>query len=344
MLSDRGSWTAHRLCVNTLKRSCDFELITLPQEMSESLSALFSGSFAGACSTFVGAPFDTVKVRLQTNASHFRSLNHCFTKTVREESFLSLYKGVYPAMTSAVLENSTVFFANSLIKEAIYVSTGRASTELSLKELACIGGLAGVFSATAICPAETLKCQHQAQLSTAATTARTSTTSVLKYSTWNNATLMVQREGISGLFRGLPAQLARDIPFNFVFFGGYECACHLFCYMKAQNMNGVAEENMYDHSKLSSIECVLAGGVAGVLGWTVTLPMDTVKSVVQASKEQIAVKEAVFDLWKKRGLKGFYKGYSAAVLRAFPANGALFLAYEVAENAFRLRPEQTSAL
>ena len=88
----------------------------------------------------------------------------------------------------------------------------------------------------------------------------------------------------------------------------------------------------HDHSHMSGAECVLAGGTAGVLGWTVTLPMDTVKSVMQVSPKPISVRRALQQIWVAHGLKGFYKGYGAAVMRAFPANGALFLAYEVVQS------------
>lgn len=43
------------------------------------------------------------------------------------------------------------------------------------------------------------------------------------------------------------------------------------------------------------------------------------------------------DLFRREGVRGFWKGYSAAVLRAIPANGAGFLAYGAIQ-AIRLRP------
>jgi len=221
-------------------------------------------------------------------------------------------------MTAAVLENSVVFFANSLIKRVWIWSkdqlghqkdiVGRHS--LSLSELAMIGGLAGVFSATAICPAETIKCRAQAHLSV---------NGAKPLHPIKIAKELVRNEGLRGLFRGLPAQYARDIPFNFVFFGSYEATCSSLC-------------NFYGyHSKdqLGAGELLVAGGFAGVAGWTFTIPMDVVKSRAQTTG--LCSRKVMLQILHESGFKGFFKGWSAAVLRAFPANGALFAAYEISE-------------
>lgn len=39
------------------------------------------------------------------------------------------------------------------------------------------------------------------------------------------ALTILRQEGLSALFRGLPALLARDIPFNALFFGCYDMYC-----------------------------------------------------------------------------------------------------------------------
>mmetsp|Transcript_6779 Transcript_6779/g.8546 ORF Transcript_6779/g.8546 Transcript_6779/m.8546 type:complete len:292 (-) Transcript_6779:448-1323(-) len=285
--------------------------------MNETLKPLLSGSFAGACSTVAGAPFDTVKVRLQTHSHRFNGFAHCFMGTIRDESVASLYKGVTPAMTAAVLENSVVFFANSCIKRMwtyaknnYYYEYEYASNDFSLSELAVIGGLAGVFSATAICPAETIKCRSQAHLSIPGSA---------KLSPIKIAHDLVKTDGIRGLFQGLPAQYARDIPFNFVFFGSYETACRGLCALHGYNSK----------NHLGTLDLLTAGGLAGVAGWTFTIPMDTVKSRAQISGR--CSRKVMYDIFRESGIKGFFQGWSAAVLRAFPANGALFAAYEISE-------------
>jgi len=58
---------------------------------------LISGTAGGIGITLVGHPFDTLKVRLQTQPVHkpvYRGLADCFMKTMKWEGFGGLYKGV----------------------------------------------------------------------------------------------------------------------------------------------------------------------------------------------------------------------------------------------------------
>ncbi len=41
----------------------------------------------------------------------------------------------------------------------------------------------------------------------------------------------MRADGVRGLFRGLPALLARDIPFNALFFGCYDAYCKLLLWL-----------------------------------------------------------------------------------------------------------------
>ena len=64
------------------------------------------GGSGAVLGTYVGMPFDTIKVRLQTSgAETFKSPWHCTLETVRHEGILALWKGSLPALTSALTEN-----------------------------------------------------------------------------------------------------------------------------------------------------------------------------------------------------------------------------------------------
>ena len=58
---------------------------------------LVSGTFSGIAVCLVGHPFDTLKVRLQTQPVDrpvYKGLLDCFVKTMRWEGIGGLYKGV----------------------------------------------------------------------------------------------------------------------------------------------------------------------------------------------------------------------------------------------------------
>lgn len=99
------------------------------------------------------------------------------------------------------------------------------------------------------------------------------------------------------------------------------------------------------------------GGLAGATAWSAVFPFDTIKSVVQTGvlpgggggpsqlQQQVAAGrrvgpppafgEALRAVLRHGGgvRGGLYRGWSAAVLRAFPANAALFWGVHTAEAA-----------
>jgi len=217
----------------------------------------------------------------------------------------SLYRGSVPAAVSAVTENGVVFAANAVLKRA---HNPRGET-LSLTETACLGGAAGVFSATAIAPSEVIKVRMQANPAA-----------------WAGPVDCVVRtvrgEGAASLFRGLPAQLARDVPFNFAFFGAYETVSR-----------GVAALRGVGKAELRVADQVAAGGLAGAAAWFVTLPADVVKTRVSMIREHDPrlgnlTLRVVRDTYNEGGVRAFFRGLAAVSVRAFPVNGALFASYE----------------
>lgn len=72
--------------------------------MSENVSPIkyfLSGGFGGICTVLAGHPLDTIKVRLQTmplpvngQAPLYAGTLDCAKKTIRNEGFRGLYKGM----------------------------------------------------------------------------------------------------------------------------------------------------------------------------------------------------------------------------------------------------------
>lgn len=73
--------------------------------------------------------------------------------------------------------------------------------------------------------------------------------------------------------------------------------------------------------------CRLAGQVA----WILSIASDTIKSRIQASDNLIApnIRNTFKDIISTQGYKGLFRGIEVAVIRAFPANAALFMGYEL---------------
>lgn len=80
---------------------------------------------------------------------------------------------------------------------------------------------------------------------------------------------------------------------------------------------------------------IISGGCAGIAAWLPCYPQDVLKSRIQSSVHKVSLAEATSSLFKTAGLKGFYKGFTPTMIRAFPANAATFLGYEFVMNLFR---------
>lgn len=129
---------------------------------------------------------------------------------------------------------------------------------------------------------------------------------------------MIKTHGYKSLLCGFDAQLMRDGVFYGVFFGGYD----LFCHTLQTAFPSIPEELNY----------FLSGGFAGMLGWIVAMPFDVPKTNIQ-SRYDTYVLGSYFPemarIYKQHGIAGFYNGLGPTLLRAFPANAALFCGVEM---------------
>lgn len=173
-----------------------------------------------------------------------------------------------------------------------------------------------MFSSTAICPAEIVKCRLQAALNAAGG----SSASRPKVSPVSVVLDVYRRDGLLGYFRGLPSLWLRDIPFNFIFLGSYETLCAGFVALGRKSK-----------SELNPGELVLAGGLAGMTAWGCVFPVDVIKSRTQVAQAGASggVFQVIRHVYRTEGARAFYRGCSAAILRAFPANAALLLGFEM---------------
>lgn len=77
---------------------------------------------------------------------------------------------------------------------------------------------------------------------------------------------------------------------------------------------------------------MLAGGIAGVSCWWSILPLDVVKSRLQADDptrpRYHGLRHCITETYRAEGLKAFVRGWHVAALRGFPACACLFLVYE----------------
>uniref|UniRef100_V9L626 Mitochondrial carnitine/acylcarnitine carrier protein n=1 Tax=Callorhinchus milii TaxID=7868 RepID=V9L626_CALMI len=287
--------------------------------MSDSQSAsagknLCAGGFGGMCLIITGHPMDTIKVRLQTQplpphgeTALYTGFLDCFSKTVRREGVRGLYKGMMAPFIGITPVTAVLFFGYGLGKK---LQQQNPEDPLTASQRFVSGMLAGFFSVSIITPAERIKCLLQVQRASGER----------HFSGALDCLRGVYRcSGIAGIYKGTGLTLARDIPATGVYFLTYE------------GLKDYLTPRGESVSELSVPRILLAGGTAGIMNWIVAIPADVLKSRFQTAPEGSfpnGFRDVLRELIEQEGIRSLYKGFSAVMIRAFPANAACFLGYE----------------
>ncbi|XP_056150960.1 solute carrier family 25 member 47-A isoform X2 [Lampris incognitus] len=141
---------------------------------------------------------------------------------------------------------------------------------------------------------------------------------------------IIKEEGILGLYRGAVPLMLRDGPSYATYFLTYTTICKWLTQSgkKGPEWSGV----------------MLAGGVAGMAGWTVGTPMDVVKARLQmdGARERKRYKgffHCISQTVQTEGAGVFFKSWGINCLRAFPVNMVVFVTYEVLISLLQARPD-----
>ena len=126
------------------------------------------------------------------------------------------------------------------------------------------------------------------------------------------------------MYRGLITQFYRDIPASAAYFTIFEFS------------------SFYGHKHIPSLKSqvinFVAGGLAGVLSWTLIMPFDVMKQRVQADVKRTTytgIWDCGIKSLQEEGLTVFFRGYTVVALRAFLVNAATLLAYVEFLKAFK---------
>ncbi|KAI4314470.1 hypothetical protein L6164_027376 [Bauhinia variegata] len=297
--------------------------------MGDVAKDLTAGTVGGAAQLICGHPFDTIKVKLQSQPAplpgqppKYAGAIDAVKQTLAAEGPRGLYKGMGAPLATVAAFNAVLFTVRGQMESLLRSHPG---APLTVQQQVVAGAGAGVAVSFLACPTELIKCRLQAQSALAGAGSETATV-VVKYGGPMDVARQVLRSegGMKGLFKGLVPTMAREIPGNAAMFGVYEALKQLLA-------------GGSDTSKLGRGSLILAGGLAGASFWSLVYPTDVVKSVIQVDDHKNPKYSGSFDAFRKikasEGFKGLYKGFGPAMARSVPANAACFLAYEVTRSA-----------
>ncbi|CAJ1077368.1 solute carrier family 25 member 47-A [Xyrichtys novacula] len=131
---------------------------------------------------------------------------------------------------------------------------------------------------------------------------------------------IIKEEGFRGLYRGALPLMLRDGPSYATYFLTYKIICERLTDSgkKRPDWSGV----------------MLAGGVAGMAGWTIGTPMDVIKARLQMdgareTKRYKGFYHCITETVRTEGVGVFFRSLGINCLRAFPVNMVVFVTYEV---------------
>lgn len=287
-----------------------------PNPVFQAAIDLTAGAAGGTACVLAGQPFDTAKVKMQTFPNMYKGLMDCALKTFKQGGLRSFYMGTSPALMANIAENSVLFMCYGFCRQVVRTIGGLdKSVPLSDLQNAAAGSVASVFSSIVLCPTELVKCRlqamHEMQISGKIAQGQNTVWSVVK--------VIVHREGLLGFYQGLSSTLFREMPGYFFFFGGYELSRSFFA------------SGLKSKDELGPVPLMLSGGFGGAALWLAVYPIDCVKSRIQVlsmAGKQAGFMKTFASIVKYEGIPALYSGLKPTMIRAFPANGALFLAYE----------------
>lgn len=259
---------------------------------------LIAGGIASGTAKTVMAPFERVKLILQTSKKYPNAIV-ALRRIPVEEGVLSLWRGnlanlarIVPtyAMRFALLENFRI---------AVRLGAP-AGAPLSLAQELCAGALAGAAVCVVTHPLDLVR-THLAVSSGAEASAGVRGT----------LALFVRRYGLVGPYRGLLISLLEIMPYTAISLGGYE-------YIKA----------CLSGSRVGSSSKLAASWLSGLCASLLCYPLDSVKRrlMVDGAKGGIAyggsIARCVSSVVRAEGFGGLYRGCVLNALKSAPTFAA----------------------
>ncbi|KAJ3063869.1 hypothetical protein HDU98_000369 [Podochytrium sp. JEL0797] len=269
-----------------------------------------AGTVGGVAGVVVGHPLDTVKVRLQAqamtqaNQRKYSGVVNCVATILKEEKFKGLYKGMASPIVGVAAINSLLFGVHGWFMHHL-----AGENTPSVANIFWAGCGSGFVNAFLSCPMELVKIRLQNQ--SACTLGNTSTT----YSgNLDCIRKLYVQGGLRSFYRGLHVTLWRETPSYGAYFASYEIFSHLF----------TPEGQRLD---VPSAGLLVAGGLAGIVGWLSTYPLDVIKTHIQSDLrpgKPMGLVQAARNIYAREGVRPFFAGLGATAVRAFPTNAATF--------------------
>ncbi|XP_044464502.1 adenine nucleotide transporter BT1, chloroplastic/mitochondrial-like [Mangifera indica] len=175
-------------------------------------ASLIAGACAGVSSTLCTYPLELVKTRLTIQRDAYDGIVDAFVKILQEEGPAELYRGLAPSLIGVIPYAATNYFAYDSLRKA-YKKVIKQEKIGNIETL-LIGSLAGAISSSATFPLEVARKHMQVG----------AVSGQVYKNVIHALASILEKEGITGLYKGLGPSCLKLVPAAGISFMCYE-AC-----------------------------------------------------------------------------------------------------------------------
>lgn len=275
---------------------------------------LICGALAGSSSRLIVAPLDVLKIRFQVQSEtrglyQYSNMIVALRTIVSREGIGALWKGNVPAMLMVTPYASLQLSAFYQLKQSNLATMAEPYNSLAL------GGISGAFATLCTYPLDLLRTRFAAQ------------TEPKQYYNIRHAIAMIfSQHGVRGFYAGLQPTLIEIVPY---------ISLHFALYESAKNSMLRRTESSY----LSMNESMAIGSMSGAASKLLTLPLDNAKKLIQVEAQfqsqqtssYRGIGHVLYSIWKRDGIRGWFRGTAPSLLKAAPNSAITFAVYETAK-------------
>lgn len=288
----------------------------------ESLSEATSGAIGALVSTTVLYPLDTCKTKYQAevrahNQQKYRNISDVLWEAIATRQVLSLYQGLGTKNLQSFISQFIYFYGYSFFKR-LYLEKSENKT-IGTKANLIIAAAAGACTVIVTQPLDTASSKMQ----TSEFGKSKGLWKILSEGTWSEA---FDGIGISLLLTSNPS-----IQYT------------VFDQLKQRLLKGKLSQKTGSESSpeaLSAFSAFMLGAVSKCVATCLTYPAIRCKVTIQAAesdedgnqeaeqKSHKTVSGAIYAIWKREGLLGFFKGLHAQILKTVLSSALLLMIKE----------------
>lgn len=307
-----------------------------------------AASGASMCSVILGSPFDSIKVRMQTQRVPHTAWES--TKYVwRTEGLRGFFRGIVPPLISVNIVKTTSVTVYEAMRANLLLNNGSSVNSSSQWKSPLVyflsGCTAGLVTSAISCPMEMIRNQRiiydrkvlsnsssfvEANLlsnPSASTTTKLQRARLIPKAATTVAYFrkLYQIGIVDGIYRGYTLHLLRESIGTGIYWTIYESMHRIPFISPTGTRQGATDFGHF-----------LAGSFTGSLAWIFVFPLDLVKNVYQKQvfalpADRMSISQCIKHIYTSKGkmnLLVFYTGMWPTMLRAFPIHGVNLLIYE----------------